>query len=563
MSESTTTQLNVLVVGHALDQASALLGELGDRVSIETASTMGEAEIIQGQRPIDVVMLSPHVLGRLLEPAAGTSSNDILEYLAQGVCVVDHGGDFVWANPKMLDFPEHVQRRVRELCIEAIDWATEGEFDLPSHLRGRHFTVEHEALIFEVHVTPVIDKQHEVTEVSAVVCDATQSRNLQRKLDAINNAARELVSLDVEQTGQLNTQERLDLLEEKVIRYTHELMQFDSFTVHLLDKKTNRLELVLCTGMPSRVNEIPIYARADGNGICGFVAAQGCSYICPDTSKDSRYIKGIEGGKSSLSVPLMLHDAVIGVFNVESDQVAAFSEDDRQFAETFAGHIAIALHILNLLDSERHKTAGRLQGDVTQEISGPLNDMLTDVATLIDDYIGHDELRTRLNAISDNGARVRDALKELSEPKRGVIDRRRSRKSVRHDPVLEGRSILVVDDEDLIRTTVSDVLKGFGCDVQSAPDGDVAVQMIAEKSFDLVLSDIKMPTRSGYEVFAAAKERSATCPVILMTGFGYDPNHSIVRARREGLAAVLFKPFKVEQLLGEIRTAIKSTQPSS
>jgi DNA-binding response OmpR family regulator len=43
-----------------------------------------------------------------------------------------------------------------------------------------------------------------------------------------------------------------------------------------------------------------------------------------------------------------------------------------------------------------------------------------------------------------------------------------------------------------------------------------------------------------------------------MTGFGYDPNHSIVRARREGLAAVLFKPFKVDQLLSEIRTALRS-----
>jgi DNA-binding NtrC family response regulator len=41
-----------------------------------------------------------------------------------------------------------------------------------------------------------------------------------------------------------------------------------------------------------------------------------------------------------------------------------------------------------------------------------------------------------------------------------------------------------------------------------------------------------------------------------MTGFGYDPSHSIIRALREGLAAVLFKPFKVDQLLSEIRRAI-------
>ena len=42
-----------------------------------------------------------------------------------------------------------------------------------------------------------------------------------------------------------------------------------------------------------------------------------------------------------------------------------------------------------------------------------------------------------------------------------------------------------------------------------------------------------------------------------MTGFGYDPNHSIVRASQEGLQAVLFKPFKVDQLLTEVRRALQ------
>jgi two-component system, sensor histidine kinase SagS len=67
-----------------------------------------------------------------------------------------------------------------------------------------------------------------------------------------------------------------------------------------------------------------------------------------------------------------------------------------------------------------------------------------------------------------------------------------------------------------------------------------------------------MPDKSGYDVFAAARKRDLTMPVILMTGFGYDPNHSIVRASQEGLQAVLFKPFKVEQLLAEVRKAILS-----
>ena len=45
-----------------------------------------------------------------------------------------------------------------------------------------------------------------------------------------------------------------------------------------------------------------------------------------------------------------------------------------------------------------------------------------------------------------------------------------------------------------------------------------------------------MPDKTGYDVFAAARKKSQTLPVILMTGFGYDPNHCIVRASQEGLA---------------------------
>jgi len=51
--------------------------------------------------------------------------------------------------------------------------------------------------------------------------------------------------------------------------------------------------------------------------------------------------------------------------------------------------------------------------------------------------------------------------------------------------------------------------------------------------------------------------------VILITGFGYDPDHSIVRASREGLAGVLFKPFKVDQLLEQIRRALSKQAPAA
>ncbi len=120
------------------------------------------------------------------------------------------------------------------------------------------------------------------------------------------------------------------------------------------------------------------------------------------------------------------------------------------------------------------------------------------------------------------------------------------------------KRVLVADDEDEIRYSVSAILRQRGCDVTACSGGGQTIDVIRATPpahFQLIISDIKMPDRSGYEVFRAAKETSPDTPVILMTGFGYDPHHSIVRASQEGLQSFLFKPFKAAQLIDEAKKA--------
>ena len=112
-----------------------------------------------------------------------------------------------------------------------------------------------------------------------------------------------------------------------------------------------------------------------------------------------------------------------------------------------------------------------------------------------------------------------------------------------------------------MRQTIRDVLTPLGSQVDLAGDGAAAKEMISRTRYDLVISDIKMPGASGYEVFAAAKEADSETQVILITGFGYDPNHSVVRATKHGLSAVLLKPFKVKKLLSECRSALSACKP--
>ncbi len=339
-------------------------------------------------------------------------------------------------------------------------------------------------------------------------------------------------------------------------------MQFDNFVIFILDRKTKKLEPILVSGMSDERAHTELYASTEGNGICGYVAARAKSYICPDTSMDPRYRKGIDNAQSSLSVPLILRDEVVGVANFESTKPAAFSEDDRQFAEIFSRYIALTLHLLEMLVSERRTITGRVGHDVMNEITAPLNDILTETENLVEDYIGHDDLRHRLRMVSENAVKIRETIKEITSGETGLLGARPAATPPK-DPLLDGKRILLADDEEIIRDTVRDVLTGYGCFVHAVADGAAAIDLLRDHAFDLVLSDIKMPNKSGYEVFAAAKAANAATPVILTTGFGYDPNHTIVRAHREGLTAVLFKPFKVEQLLNEIRAALKPVATAS
>ncbi len=114
--------------------------------------------------------------------------------------------------------------------------------------------------------------------------------------------------------------------------------------------------------------------------------------------------------------------------------------------------------------------------------------------------------------------------------------------------------VLVADDEPVIRDGFAEFLRHFGLEVDTAEDGEQAIRLIKENDYDLVISDIKMPKATGYDVFHAAKTKNPNVNVLLMTAFGYDPDHTVVKAAREGLEGVFFKekPFDMSKLIALI-----------
>lgn len=541
----------VLAGPHADDPR--LLEALRELAAVRVVQSPDEALEMLRTEGCDLVVSPGTQIVPLARAAGHMRTENFLEELGQGACVVNRAGEIIWANAKLKSYPPTIVEAIRAACVEQFR-QFDAEPASSDPVRVRRQTVEAEQeYFFDLTVSARMGATGEVQQLVALAWDLTETKRLQEKINAIDAAGHELISLDVDAFEHMDVGDRLQLLEERIVACCHELLHFDNFIVRLLDKRTNRLDTILGTGLTEEVKNMPLVASREGNGISGYVAATGESYLCPDSRKDRHYLPGLRNARSCLAVPLELHDQVVGVLNIESEQVAAFNEQDVQFAEILGRHIAIALHTLELLAVERHATTGQLAADVDAEVATPLNDILADVTTLMQEHADDETLGARLKGIVDNVDTVKKAIHAVTEPVgiTGLV-----RETGIRDELLVDKRILVADDEDIIRETIADVLSKAGALTVMARDGSEAIAMIRAQHFDLVLSDIKMPNRNGYEVFAAAREASHTCPVILITGFGYDPKHAIVRASKEGLAGVLFKPFKVEQLLDEVRHAL-------
>lgn len=113
--------------------------------------------------------------------------------------------------------------------------------------------------------------------------------------------------------------------------------------------------------------------------------------------------------------------------------------------------------------------------------------------------------------------------------------------------------VLVVDDTKNIRVLLSQCLKFEGYAVTTAENGKEALQFLAEKHFDLIFLDVRMPEISGTEVLRKMRQMGVQTPVVMITAFGTVKN--AVECTQLGAVAYLQKPFtenKVKQVLEEV-----------
>jgi putative two-component system response regulator len=115
--------------------------------------------------------------------------------------------------------------------------------------------------------------------------------------------------------------------------------------------------------------------------------------------------------------------------------------------------------------------------------------------------------------------------------------------------------ILVIDDEDVIRMLVVEILESVGYEVTSAESAEVALALLEDADFDLVVSDVIMPGLSGLELLESVRARRASLPVVLVTGAGtYD---TLSQALTRGAAGLVTKPFAHSDLQAAVGDALE------
>lgn len=118
-------------------------------------------------------------------------------------------------------------------------------------------------------------------------------------------------------------------------------------------------------------------------------------------------------------------------------------------------------------------------------------------------------------------------------------------------------TVLVVDDKEMMRDSVGVTLERAGFEVMSAPDGAAALEMIAKRRPDAVVTDLRMPGLSGLDLIERVRAIDEELPIVLMTAFG--TIETAVKAMRLGAFDYLTKPFEGDELIVAIKRAVQHT----
>lgn len=164
--------------------------------------------------------------------------------------------------------------------------------------------------------------------------------------------------------------------------------------------------------------------------------------------------------------------------------------------------------------------------------------------------------RIEVESAPGEGSRFRITFPTTSEPAAGPPTQAPNSEL----PHGDGRTVLVVEDEESARSAVARMMERYGYRVTAVASTDLALALPPTPAFDLLLTDLVMPRSNGLELASELQRRWPRIKVVIMSGY---TDEEVLRRRvDEGSVLFLQKPFGIEELAGKLRTAFETGAPS-
>lgn len=491
-------------------------------------------------------------LGRLME------NNRVLEGMPDGVAVVDSASTIIWTNDQLQRW-SHPGNIVGETLFAALGGpeivgGSDAPFStaLATRLPASSVLKTHGADYYNLHAGPLAEDDESPHHLVVTIRDVTRETEQRQRLDAIQAAGREMAELTAEHVYSLSVEDRKEFLKARILQYIQELLKFDVVEIRLLDPKSKELRPLLDHGMDPEAAQRVLYALPEGNGVTGFVAATGISYLCEDTTKDKLYLQGVQGAKSSLTVPLVLDRQTIGTFNVESPKLKGFTDEDVLFVETFCRGLATALNTLDLLAAQRTSAVQLSAEEISGKVARPIDEIVRDAFKLVKkEMLVDPESRETLQRLIENASLIKEVIRqsgEQTEPSAAEVNGKHK---------LAGCRVLVVDPQEEFRRSAHTLLEPHGCEVVAVDSGEIAEWLYTvnerQHPYDLVMAEMKLPDMTAFELLLKLKNKThkQRVPLIFTKDFCYDPGHQLKKAVEQGHSpkACIVKPFNPPYLL--------------
>jgi len=170
-------------------------------------------------------------------------------------------------------------------------------------------------------------------QIALTVANAKLLRRARRK----SQEAQSLYEVGKMMSATIELEEMLKIIVAEVSR----VVKVNVATIYIVDPADGSIKDIVWQGVPdSYKTKLTLKI---GQGICGWVAKTGQSVVLNDVSENKQYIQMRPETKSEIAVPLIARDKVIGVFNVESDELNAYSQADLELLETFGSQAAVSI----------------------------------------------------------------------------------------------------------------------------------------------------------------------------------------------------------------------------